>query len=132
MARGPGGGPQRPIKGFRPGKEPPQLRKQRAKQQLGDMNAAQERLVELFASRTPDESRALMRRWRIGLLTAAIVLAVAGVPAYAWSVIAGVVLHVLAAAVAVVWWRLWRQREGLEAMAEAVSGRGRSGKRAGR
>lgn len=122
--------PQRPIKGFRPGKEPAPLKKKRAKERFGDVGAAQERLIELFAERTPEESRALLRRWRIGLLAAAVVLAVAAVLLYTWSVVATVVAGVLAVVALVLWWRLHRQREDLEAMAETVSGP--PGRKAGR
>lgn len=124
-----GQGPQRPMKGFRPGKEPPELKKRRAKQQFGEVNAAQERLIELFAQRTPEESRTLMRRWRIGLLVAAVVLGVVGALLYMWSTAAGVVANVLALVLIFFWWRLRRQREDFEAMADAVSGRGPSGDR---
>ena len=113
------------VKGFRPGKEPPQLRKQQAKRQLGEVNAAQERLLELFASRTPAESRALIRQWKIGLLTAGAVLLVAGALLYGWSLTAGVVVHVLAAAALAVGWRLHSQREALGAMADLVGAKGR-------
>lgn len=125
MARhGRGSGPQRPMKGFRPGKEPPEIKKRRAKQQFGEVNAAQERLIEVFAERTPEESRVLMRRWRIALLAAALVLGILGAALYAWSIIAGVIVHVLAAIALFLGWRLHRQRDDLEAMANAVSGRG--------
>lgn len=131
MARGRGGGPQRPVKGFRPGKEPPQLRKQRAKQQMGDVTPAQEKLIEMFAERTPEEALAMMRRWRIGLLIGAIVLGILGAVLYTWSVVAGVLVHVIAAVVLFFWWRLHRQRADFETMAEMVSGQGgrRRGKR---
>lgn len=113
---------QRPIKGFRPGKEPPRLKKQRAKQRFGQVSPMQERLIELFAERTPDEARALMRRWRIGLLTASIALAVAAGLLYLWSLVAAIVAGSLAIAPLVLWWRLHRKRGDLEAMADAVSG----------
>lgn len=123
MARPPAGhGPQRPIKGFRPGKEPPELRKRRAKQQFGEVNAAQERLIEAFAGRTPEEARALMRRWRIGVLVAAILLSVLGALLYGWSMVAGIIIHVLAAILFFIWFRLRRQRKDLEAMADVISG----------
>lgn len=123
MARqGRGHGPQRPIKGFRPGKEPPQLRKRRAKETFGEVNAAQERLIEMFAERSPEEARGLVRRWKIGLLVGGIALAIIGAFLYGWSVIAGVIVHVLAVVGLVVWWRLHRQSEALEAMADAVHG----------
>ncbi len=117
-------GPQRPIKGFRPGKEPPELRKRRAKQQFGEVNAAQERLIEVFAGRTPDEARALIRRWQIGLLAGALVLFVLGLLLYGWSVVAGSIVHVLAIVVLVIWWRVRRQRADLETMADVISGTG--------
>lgn len=122
--RGRGSGPQRPVKGFRPGKEPPQLKKQRAKQRFGDVSASQERLIELFAERTPEESRTLMRRWRIALLAGAVALAIVGALLYGWSVIAGLIVHGLAVGTLFFWWRLHRQRDDLEAMADAVSGGG--------
>lgn len=114
--------PQRPIKGFRPGKEPPQLRKRRAKEQFGDVGPAQERLIEVFAERTPEQARTLLRRWTIGLLTGAIVLAALAALLYTWSIIATVVAGMLAVVLLVLWWRLRRQRPDLEAMADAISG----------
>jgi len=129
MARHRGQGPQQPVKGFRPGKEPPQLRKQRAKQQFGQVSATQERLIEMFAERTPAESRALIRSWTLGLLVGTLVLAVLGGVLYVWSLIAGVIVHVLAAVVLFFWWRLHRQREAFAAMADTVSGAGKGGSR---
>ena len=134
MARGRGQGPQRPVKGFRPGKEPPELKKRRARQELGDMNAAQERLVDLFAERSPDEARGLIRRWRIGLLAATIALAALAVALFFWSAIAGVIAAILAVVAFFLWWRLHRQQEAFDAMADVVSGSGgrtrsRGGKR---
>ena len=123
MVRRQGQGPQRHVKGFRPGKEPPELRKRHVRQQFGEMNAAQERLVGLFAERTPDESRALLRRWRITAMAAAIVLAVLAVALFFWSVVAGVIVAILAGIAFFLWDRLRRQREAFEAMADAVSGR---------
>jgi len=121
------GGTTTVVKGFRPGKEPPRLRKQQAKRQLGEVSAAQERLLEVFASRTPGESRALMRRWRISLFAVGAVLLVAGALLYGWSLLAGVVVHFLAAIALVIGWRLHRQREALGAMADLVGAkRGRS------
>ena len=117
--------PQQPIKGFRPGKEPPRVRTQQAKQQLGKVSPAQERLMEMFAQRTPAESRAMIRRWGITLLAVAVALAILGAVLYVWSVVAGVVVHVLAGVVLAVWWRVRRQRADLEALAEAVGGGGK-------
>ena len=122
MARRRGQGPRQPIRGFRPGKEPPQLRKQRAKEQFGDLSPTQERLVEVFAERTPEQSRGLIRRWRLGLLIGAIVLAVLAAGLIAWSWIAGTIVGILAVVVFFLWWRLHRQSQALETMADAISG----------
>lgn len=108
------------VKGFRPGKEPPRLRQQQAKRQLGEVTAAQERMLELFSSRTPAESRALIRRWTVWLLAIGAVLLVAGALLYAWFWIAGAFVHVFAALALVLGWRIHRQRETLGAMADLV------------
>lgn len=116
------------VKGFRPGKEPPQLRKERAKRQFGELTSTQERLVEIFAERTPEESRRLIRRWLVALPAAAVGLAVlAGVLAI-WSVTAAIVVGVLAAVVLGLWLRVRSQREGFEAMVDVVAGKDRTGK----
>lgn len=114
-------GPQRPVKGFRPGKAPPELRKRQAKQQFRDLTPTQERLVETFAERTPEEARALIRRWTIGLLVGALVLTVLAVALFFWSTIAGVVVAVMAAVVWFVWIRMRRQRTAFEELADAVT-----------
>ncbi len=114
---------KRPIKGFRPGKEPPQLKKQRAKQQFGELSGTQERLVELFAERSPEDSRKLLGRWTAGLLAGGIALAVIAALVYLWSPIATAVVGVLAVTVLVLWWRMRSQREAMDAMIDAVSGR---------
>ena len=114
---------QRPMKGFRPGKEPPQLKKQRAKQQFGDLSGTQEQLVELFAERTPEESRTLIGRWLMGLLAGTIVVAVAAVALAFWSWIAAAVAGVLAVVLFVLWLRLRSQKEAFEQMADMVAGK---------
>lgn len=124
MGRRRGQGPPPQMKGFRPGKEPPQLRKKMAKQQFGEMNAAQERMVELFAERTPQESRALIARWKRGALLVGIVLSVLAVVLGLWSWIAGSIVAILAAVAFFAFLRLRSQQAGLEAMADAVAGRG--------
>ena len=132
MARPGGGqqGPQRPIKGFRPGKEPPQLRRQQARQQFGNVDPNQQRLIDMFVDRTPEEARSMMRLWRGGLLGGAIAMAVLGALLYGWSVIATVIAFVLAIVLLVVWYRLHSQRAALEALADAVGGaKGRRKKR---
>ena len=120
------GGPQSPVPGFRPGKEPPQLRKQRARQQFGDVSPTQGKLIEAFAERTPEEARSLIRRWLITALVAAIALGILGILLMTWSVLAGVLVLIVAAGVLFLWWRLRRQRNDLETMADAVSGGGGS------
>lgn len=113
---------QRPIKGFRPGKEPPELRKLRAREQFGEMSAAQRRLVDLLAERTPEQARGLLRRWRIMLLAGGGVLTVLAVVLAFRSIMAAAVAAFLAAILFVLWARLHRQRASFEAMADAVSG----------
>ncbi len=125
MSRRRGQGPQPQIRGFRPGKEPPQLKKQRAKQQFGEVSATQEKLIEMFAERTPDESYRMMRNWRVAFLSAGIVLLILGAVLFAWSVVAGVIVEVIAGAVLFLWWRFHRQRAAFEAMAATVSGGGK-------
>jgi hypothetical protein len=119
--QGKGGGHQRPVKGFRPGKEPPQIRKQQAKRQFGEVSAGQERLIEMLAERSPEEARRLLRRWRVGLLAAAIILALLGAFLFSWSMAAGLVVEILALITLVVWWRIRGQRDAFEAMVDAVS-----------
>ena len=114
---------QRPMKGFRPGKEPPQLKKQRAKQQFGDLSPTQERLVELFAERSVEDSKALIQRWITWLMVTWIVLVVAAGALSVWSVIAAVVVGILGLIALGLWWRLRGQRENFERMAEQAAGR---------
>ena len=125
MARG-----QRPMKGFRPGKEPPQLKKQRAKQQFGELSGTQERLVELFAERTPEESRALIDRWLLVLLLVTLALFAGAGALVLWSTVAAVVAGILAVVFLVLWWRLKGQRDAFVQMAETVAGR--KGRRKGK
>lgn len=115
------GGGRKPIAGFRPGKEPPELRKRRAKARLGDdATWAQKKMVDVVAGRSPGEVRAMVKRWTTALLVAAVVLAVGGGLLYAWSLWAGVATHVFTVAVAFLWFRLRSRREGLVEMAEWV------------
>ena len=130
MARGRGQGPQRHVKGFRPGKEPPRLRAEHAKRQFKDVSASQARLIEMFAQRTPEEARSLIRRWRITLLSAGIGLAVLGAFLMTWSWLAGLGTFAIAGVVLFFWWRIHREREAYQALADQVSGGG--GGRGGR
>lgn len=111
------------MKGFRPGREPPELRKRQARQRFGDLTRTQERLVELFAERTLEESRGLIRRWVVGLLVTALTLAIVAGLLALWSTIAALVAAALAAVCTGLWWRLRGQREALVEMAETVAGK---------
>lgn len=107
------------VKGFRPGKEPAYVRKQRAKQQLGqEAPRAQERALDLVADRSPGEVRSLMNRWVTVLLVVGALLGVGGALLYDWSLAAGIVTHMLAAAAIFLWHRLRRQRNQLVELAE--------------
>ncbi|MDT8369482.1 MAG: hypothetical protein RQ745_09770 [Longimicrobiales bacterium] len=109
------------MKGFRPGKAPPQLRKKMAKQQMGELSTAQERMVDLFADRSPEASRRLISRWITGTLIGGIALIVLSLLAWSWTWIAGVPVTLLAGGVLFSHLRLRKQRIQLEEMAEAVS-----------
>ncbi len=121
MARGRQGGQQPQLKGFRPGKAPPELRKRAAKQQMGQMNSAQEKLVDLFAGKSPAESRKLIARWVTWTLIGAIALTLLSLLAWSWSWIAGVPVSVLAGGLFFVHLRLRRQRSQLEEVADTVA-----------
>lgn len=115
------GGHQRPVKGFRPGKEPPHLKKQRAKAQLGsDASWAQKQAVEAVAGRSPKEVEAMVRRWTVIVLVVAVALAVGGALLYAWSVAAGVVVHVLALALFFLVFRIRKHGQGLVEVAKSL------------
>ncbi len=119
MAARKGGGPQRPVKGFRPGKEPPQLRKQRAKAQLGkDASWAQKRTVDAIAGRSPQEVQKMVLTWSRGLFAGGGLLAVGGVFLYGWAVAAGVVAHLVSAALLFLGYRIGKQGAGLVDMAK--------------
>jgi hypothetical protein len=108
-----GGGGQRPVKGFRPGKEPAHLRRQQAKAQLGkDATASQKRMVDLVSGRTPEEIQSMVNRWIGWMLAAALLLLVGGGVLYRWSLGAGIAVHVLAVVFLVFAYRMHRQRPG--------------------
>lgn len=108
------------MKGFRPGKEPAHLKKRRALARLGtDATWLQKQTVEVVVGRSPREVRKLVRRWTLGVLAGAVALAVLGAFLYRWSVVAGVVVHVLTIGLLVLGYRLWRQGPRLVEMAES-------------
>lgn len=114
-------GQKRPMKGFRPGKEPAHLKKQRAKAQLGkDASWAQKWTVEAIAGRSPGEVRKMIRRWSLGLITGGLLLAVAGVFLYGWSVVGGVVVHLVSVALLLLGYRVRKQGGALVEMADSM------------
>lgn len=118
--KGGGGGKPRPMKGFRPGKEPPELKKRRAKARLpADASWLQKQTVEAIAGRSPEEVGKLVRTWTVGLLVGAVLLGVLGIFLYSWSAVAGVAVHVLTVALLVLGYRLRKQGPGLVEMAES-------------
>lgn len=115
------GGRQRPVRGFRPGKEPAHLKKRRAKSQLGaDASWAQKKAVDAVAGRTPQEVRAMVRKWSLVLMAAALLLAVAAVFLYGWSVPGGIAVHVVSAALLFLGYRVRKSGEGLAEMAGSL------------
>lgn len=112
-----------PVKGFRPGKEPPELRKRRAKAQLGsDASWAQKQMVETVGDRSPQEVQVMLKRWTTVLLVAAVVLAIVGALLYGWSIYAGIAVHLLTLVVLFLWFRIRKQGANLIAMAESIGG----------
>ena len=92
------------------------------KQQFGEMNAAQERMLDLFADRTPEQSKKLLGRWRLWSFVGGALLSLLSVFAWNWHWIAGAVVGLLAAAVFFVHLRMRSQRASLEAMADMAAG----------
>ena len=118
--RGARGG-QPPVKGFRPGKAPPHMKRQQAKARLGsDASWAQKQAVEAVAGRSPQEVQAMVRRWTTIALVVAVLLAAGGVFLYAWSTVAGVVVHVLALALFFLVFRIRKHGQGLVEMARSL------------
>jgi len=114
-------GHQPPAKGFRPGKEPAHLKKQRAKAQLGaDASWAQKQTVDAVAGRTPQEVRSMVKRWSTGLFVGAGLLAVGGAFLYGWSVPAGVAVHVISAGLLFLGARVKKSGPGLVDMAGSL------------
>lgn len=114
------GGRPKPIKGFRPGKEPPELKRRRAKANLpADASWLQKQSVEAIAGRSPDEVRGMVRNWMLGFFAAAVVLLVLGYFLYSWSLVAGIAVHGLAAVLLVLGYRLRKQGPQLVEMADS-------------
>jgi hypothetical protein len=118
---GRGHGAQRPIKGFRPGKAPKQLKKQMAKAQLGsDASWVQKQTVEAVAGKSPQEVGAQVRTWTVGVVVGAVLLGVLGVFLYAWSLVAGVVVHGLTVGLLFLAYRFGKQGQGLAELAKSL------------
>jgi hypothetical protein len=116
-----GRGPRRAVKGFRPGKEPVQLKRQRAKAELGkDANWMQRQTVEAVAGQSPQQIRKMVRRWSLALVVAAGAAVIGGGLLYRWTWIAGVAVHALAAVLLFLAYRIRKQGPGLEQMADSL------------
>lgn len=121
MGRRGGGRGQGHMKGFRPGKEPAHLKKRAAKARLGeDAGRTQEWLVEALVDHGPEGIKRTMGRWSLVLLILAFFLAAGGVPAYRWSLFAGIGIYVLAVVCLFFWYRLRKQREAVDRMARSL------------
>lgn len=119
--KGGGGGQQRHVKGFRPGKAPPELKKRQARQRLGkDASWAQKQMVDAMAGQGPEKLQRSLRRWALGLLIAAIVAGVGGLFVYRWTILGGVAVHLLGAGLVFLWFRLRRQEKQLMEMAKIL------------
>lgn len=116
-----GRGPQRGVKGFRPGKEPAHLKRQRAKAELGkDASWAQKQTVEAIAGKSTQEVQSLVRRWSLGLGAGGVLLVVLGGVLFSWSRIAGGAVLVVAGALLFLAYRVRKQGPGLEQMADSL------------
>lgn len=114
-------GQQPPIKGFRPGKEPAHLRKQRARAQLGSQGSwAQKAAIDAVAGRSPAEVRTMVKRWSAAAFGGALLLVVVGLFLYGWSVPAGVAVHVVAALLLFLGYRVRKSGQGLVDMAGSI------------
>ena len=109
------------MKGFRPGKEPAQLKKKLAKAQLGS-NASwgQKQAVEAVAGKSPQEVQSMVTRWSTALFVGGGVLAVGGLLLYGWSTAAGVGVHVLVGVLVFLGYRLRKQGAELVEMAGSL------------
>ena len=109
------------MKGFRPGKEPPHLKKQRAKAQLGkDASWLQKQTVDAVAGRRPEEVRNMVQKWSLGLIAGGLLLAVGGIFLYAWATAAGITAHVVSVALLFLGYRIRKQGSGLVEIADSL------------
>lgn len=114
-------GPQRAVKGFRPGKEPVHLKRQQAKAQLGkDASWAQKQTVDAIAGRSRSEVQAMVRRWSLGMGAGGVLLVVLAFFLYQWFWPAGAVVLVLAGVLFFLAYRIRKQGPGLEEMADSL------------
>lgn len=112
---------QRPVKGFRPGKEPLHLKKQRARARLGsEATWLQRQTVEAIAGRSPVEVERMVRKWSLSFLAGAVILALLGVFLYAWTLVAGVVVHVVSVALLLLAYRIRKHGPALVETAESL------------
>ena len=119
-----GGGPrgsQPSVRGFRPGKAPAHLKKQLAKERLaGNASWLQKQTVESIAGRSPREIQTMVRKWSLGLIVGAVLLAGLGVFALTQTLVAGVIVQVFALILLFLAYRLRKQGPGLVDMAESL------------
>lgn len=115
------GGQQPQMKGFRPGKEPPHLKARRAKAQMGsDATWAQKQAVDAVAGKKPAEVEAMVKRWSLMLFGGAGLLGVGGAFLYSIAVPAGVVVHILAAALLFLGFRIRSSGQSLVDLAGSM------------
>lgn len=114
-------GSQRTVKGFRPGKEPVDLKRKMAKARLGkDASWAQKQTVEAIAGRSPAEVRTMVKRWSLGLGAVGLILIVLGFFLYGWFWPAGALVQVLAGVALFLAFRIRKQGPGLAEMADSL------------
>ncbi len=114
-------GQQQQVKGFRPGKQPKPLTKQQLKKQMPNMSAAQERMVDLFADKSPEESKKVLARWRMIALAVGVFFSILAVIIGSWNLFAGGAVGLAAAVAFFAWLRMRAQRGQLEEMADQIA-----------
>ena len=113
------------MKGFRPGKAPPEVKKQQAKATLGsDAGWAQKAMVEAVGGRSPREVDRMLGRWAAGVLAAAVLTLVLGSWLYTVSWIVGVATHLVTAVLIFFWIRIRKQRAQFVELASSMEGGG--------